>query len=92
MPRLVNALEAESPKHRQVSHALRVAIVAGRYAPGARLPSEPQLVRQFGVSRPTVARALLDLHNEGLIERRAGSGTYVRGAPPANPPFACSAC
>jgi LacI family transcriptional regulator len=34
------------------------------------------------VSRPTVARALLDLANEGLIERRAGSGTYVRAVAP----------
>lgn len=49
---------------------------------GARLPSEPQLVKQFGVSRPTVARAFQDLQNEGLIERRAGSGTYVRSSAP----------
>lgn len=73
---------AESPKHRDISRQLRADIAAGRYAAGARLPSEPQMVKQFGVSRPTVGRALLDLQNEGLIERRAGSGTYVkRGAP-----------
>jgi LacI family transcriptional regulator len=48
------------------------------------LPSEPQLVKQFGVSRPTVARALLDLQTEGLIERRAGSGTYVRVGHPVD--------
>jgi LacI family transcriptional regulator len=59
---------------------LRTEIAAGRYSVGARLPSEPQLVKQFQVSRPTVARALLDLQRDGLIERRAGSGTYVRGA------------
>ena len=70
---------AESPKHRDISRQLRADIAAGRYAAGARLPSEPQLVKQFGVSRPTVGRALLDLQNEGLIERRAGSGTYVKG-------------
>lgn len=71
-------------KHRRVSRQLREAITAGRYAAGARLPSEPQLVKQFGVSRPTVARALLDLQNEGLIERRAGSGTYVRAVTSAD--------
>ena len=65
-------------KHRDISRRLREQIAAGQYGPGARLPSELQLVRQFGVSRPTVARALLDLQNEGLIERRAGSGTYTR--------------
>jgi LacI family transcriptional regulator len=71
-------------KHRRISRQLREAIIAGRYAAGARLPSEPQLVKQFGVSRPTVARALLDLQSEGLIERRAGSGTYVRAVPPGD--------
>ena len=70
---------AEGPKHRDISRQLRAQIAAGRYAAGARLPSEPQLVKHFGVSRPTVGRALLDLQNEGLIERRAGSGTYVKG-------------
>ena len=49
-----------------------------------RLPSEPPLVKQFGVSRPTVGRALLDLQNEGLIEQRAGSGAYVKGGAPAH--------
>ena len=73
----------ESPKHRGISRQLRADIAAGRYTTGARLPSEPQLVKKFGVSRPTVGRALLDLQNEGLIERRAGSGTYVRGGAPA---------
>ena len=74
---------AEHPKHRDVSRQLRADIAAGRYATGARLPGEAQLVKQFRVSRPTVGRALLDLQNEGLIERRAGSGTYVRGGAPA---------
>lgn len=74
---------AESPKHQNISRQLRADIVAGRYAAGARLPSEPQLVKRFGVSRPTVGRALLDLQNEDLIERRAGSGTYVKSAAPA---------
>ena len=68
----------DSSKHHRVSRELREEILGGRYSAGARLPSEPQLVKQFGVSRPTVARGLLDLQNEGLIERRAGSGTYVR--------------
>lgn len=74
---------AQQPKHRAVSRHLRADIAAGRYGPGKRLPSEPALVKQFGVSRPTIARALLDLQTEGLIERRAGSGTYVRSAAPA---------
>jgi LacI family transcriptional regulator len=42
------------------------------------LPSEAQLKKRFGVSRPTVQRALRELQEQGLIARRAGSGTYVR--------------
>lgn len=73
----------QTPKHREISRLLRAEIAAGRYGADKRLPSEPQLARKFGVSRPTIARALLDLQNDGLIERRAGSGTFVRATAPA---------
>lgn len=65
------------PKHHRISTQLEMEISGGKYSTGGRLPSEIQLVKQFGVSRPTVARALRDLEVRGLIERRAGSGTYV---------------
>src|SRR5207247_2100460 len=65
-------------KHRQISRALLAEIAAGKYGPSGRLPSETQLVERFQVSRPTVARALRDLQNQGLVERRVGSGSYVR--------------
>jgi DNA-binding LacI/PurR family transcriptional regulator len=64
-------------KHAQISAQLEMEISAGKYGPGARLPSEVQLVKQFDVSRPTAARALRDLEVRGLIDRRAGSGTFV---------------
>lgn len=67
------------PKHTQIYNKLREAIEAGKYAAGQKLPSESQLVKQFGASRPTVGRALRDLQVESWIERRAGSGSYVRG-------------
>ncbi len=66
------------PKHSEISRHLETEIASGKYGDGARLPSENQLVKQFSVSRPTVARALRDLEAKGLIDRRAGSGTYVR--------------
>lgn len=72
------------PKHREISGELAQDIASGKYAANARLPSEAQLVKRFAVSRPTVARALRDLETEGLIERRAGSGTYVREKPSAS--------
>ena len=65
-------------KHSEISRYLETEIAAGKYRDGARLPSEVQLVKQFSVSRPTVARALRDLEAKSLIDRRAGSGTYVR--------------
>jgi GntR family transcriptional regulator, arabinose operon transcriptional repressor len=66
------------PKYRQVHDALRQQIVSGRWPVGARLPSEADLVEQFGASRITVGRAVRDLQRAGLVERRVGSGTYVR--------------
>ena len=65
------------PKYRQVYEALLREIVSGRVIPGGRLPSEADLVQQFGASRITVARALNELQLAGLIERRAGSGSFV---------------
>lgn len=47
---------------------------------GNKLPSEAELVERFSTSRLTVQRALKELQHQGLIERRAGSGTYVRQA------------
>lgn len=69
---------SSAPKHRAISRQLATEIAAGKHPSGARLPSEAQLVKRFRVSRPTVGRALRDLQEQGLIERRAGSGTYVR--------------
>ena len=66
------------PKHTEISTQLEADIASGKFAAGVRLPSEVQLVKQFTVSRPTIGRALRDLEAKGLIERRAGSGTYVR--------------
>ena len=65
-------------KHDRIRQTLIDAIRGGEYAPGQRLPSESALVKQFGASRPTVNRALRELQLTGLIDRRAGSGSYVR--------------
>lgn len=73
------------PRHRQISRELLAEIAGGTYGPGQRLPSEAQLCLKFGVSRPTVARALRELQEQGLIDRRVGSGTYVRASRSASP-------
>jgi len=57
---------------------LRQEIHSGRWRPGDRLPSEAALGDRFGASRITIGRAVRDLQLAGLVDRRAGSGTYVR--------------
>ena len=70
--------EDPKPKYQQIVAFLRRAISNGDYQPGQKLPSEADLVEQFSTSRLTVQRALKELQHQNLIERRAGSGTYVR--------------
>lgn len=70
------------PKYQRVFDVLSGDIASGRVSPGMRLPSEAELVRRFGASRITIGRAMRDLQQQGLVERRAGSGTYVRRAVP----------
>lgn len=66
-----------TPLYRRIMEAIRTEIAQGRLPPGARVPSEHELVRRFGVARMTANRALKELAAEGLIVRTAGSGTYV---------------
>jgi GntR family transcriptional regulator, arabinose operon transcriptional repressor len=65
-------------KHVQIFESLKQQIESGHYPRGRRLPSEMELAKRFGVSRPTASRALRDLQNLGIIERRAGSGSYLK--------------
>ncbi len=68
----------KTPKYRTVFDTLQREIQSGRLGPGDRLPSEAQLERRFGASRITVGRAVRDLQLAGLVERRAGAGSYVK--------------
>lgn len=77
----VREISARPNKYRKIVQELREAIAAGKYVEGERIPSETQLSRSSGASRLTVARALRELEREGVIERRAGSGSYVKDAP-----------
>ena len=70
--------QGSSPKYEVIRQTLADGILSGQYPPGHRLPSESELVKTFAASRPTVNRALRELQLAGLIERRAGSGSYVR--------------
>ena len=68
----------DNPKYQQIYDRLARDIAAGKYAPGQKLPSEAALVRLFGSSRITVGRAVRQLKEQGLVQRIAGSGTFVR--------------
>lgn len=54
----------------------------GQYRIGDRLPAEKELSASFDVSRPVVREALQHLQNDGLIDARRGSGTFVQRLPP----------
>jgi GntR family transcriptional regulator of arabinose operon len=70
--------EPHVPMHQRVLEALLQEILTGKYKPGQKFPSEAGLVQQFGTSRITIGRAVNELERRGLVERIAGSGTYVR--------------
>src|SRR3984893_13689365 len=65
------------PKYQQIVEAVKNEILSGRYRSGQKLPSEAALVKRFGASRITIGRALRELRQAGLIQSRAGSGSYV---------------
>ena len=74
---LAIAPEAGAPLHRQLYEELRHAVLDGRLAAGARLPSTRTLAARLRLSRNTVLGAFAQLLAEGYLEGRVGSGTYV---------------
>lgn len=65
------------PRYYQVYVSLQKRIQAGEFLPGDTLPSERQLVNDYGVSRITIVKALDLLERENLIERQHGRGNFV---------------
>lgn len=70
------------PKYAQVVAEIQKRIEHGDYPAGSLLPSEHQLVAEFGVSRPTIVKALSSLRQNGWIDTQQGKGSFVRGRPP----------
>ncbi|REE84423.1 GntR family transcriptional regulator of arabinose operon [Paenibacillus taihuensis] len=71
-------LSDNKPLYSQILGILRDRISGGEYVTGQQLPTELELAEQFGVSRITSKRALIELEREGLIYRRRGSGSFVK--------------
>lgn len=66
-----------TPAFQRIKDYLLAEIGAGRWKEGDVIPSEQALVKQFGVSRMTVNRAVRELTGEQVLTRRQGSGTFV---------------
>ena len=66
------------PQYRKLYEILRRQILSGLYAEGSLLPSENELCRLHGITRPTVRQALDTLLRDGLIIKKQGKGSIVR--------------
>ncbi len=69
--------ELNKPLYSRIQEHIAELILSGKLAPDAKIQSERDFSEDLGVSRMTVRRALTELVNEGLLERKHGSGTYV---------------
>ncbi len=69
--------DSSSPLYHQLMQRISADIERGTYPTGSRIPPEHELEQLYQVSRVTVRRALAELTNEGLLERKQGKGTFV---------------
>ncbi len=74
---IANPAHAAMPLHARIQRAVRQLIVDGALGPGKPLPASRALAASLGVSRDTVEAAYAQLHAEGFIDRRVGSGSFV---------------
>jgi GntR family transcriptional regulator, transcriptional repressor for pyruvate dehydrogenase complex len=82
----IRPLVADRKLSRRLFEQLAEEIRSGRYAPGARLPTEQALTRAARVSRTVVREAVAALRAEGLVVTRQGVGAFV-SAEPQRAPF-----
>ena len=70
-----------APIWQEIDAALSAEIESGRFASGARLPTESALAQRFGVNRHTVRRAVAAMRDRGLVYSRRGAGVFVTASP-----------
>jgi GntR family transcriptional regulator len=75
--------EAKTPVYLQLAAILRDGIGRGDWARGRKLPSENELLHEYGVARGTIRKAMRVLADEGLAEVVPGRGVYVTEQPDA---------
>lgn len=66
-----------APKWEQVADVLKAGILDGTYPPDSPLPSEHQIVQDFGVARGTARKVLVRLREQGWAYAVRGLGTFV---------------
>ncbi len=66
-------------KYEEIARDIYNDIASGKYEPGSQLALEKEMCAQYGVSRITVKRAVDELVKQGLVVKRRGSGTFVKG-------------
>lgn len=69
--------KTNKPRYQMISELISQKIDSGSLIPGELLPSENEFANLFDVSKNTVVRAIIDLKNQGIIERHQGKGTFV---------------
>lgn len=86
-PRLTSPVDTEPGQSRYgaLAAAIRQRVIGGEWPAGTALPAETRLAAEHGVALGTLRRALQLLADQGLIERRHGKGTFVRGSLPGAP-------
>ena len=72
---------SDQPIYLQIADYLRREFAGGRYRVGQKLPTEAAFGRELAVAVGTLRKSLALLEEEGLLERRQGSGTYVKALP-----------
>jgi GntR family transcriptional regulator len=65
----------------RIRDELAARIASGLLAPGSKLPAEPELAEELGVSRATLREALRSLEEDGFVTRTRGAGTYATRRP-----------
>jgi len=74
------------PPYLQIVQQVKQALRMGLLDVGDRLPAVREVVAATAVNPNTVLKAYRDLERDGLVEARAGLGTFVRSRPPGPPP------
>lgn len=69
--------QKQIPLHLDISEQIHQQIISGHYSPGAKLPSERELIEEWQVSRITIRRAIANLVQQGLVTTHQGKGVFV---------------